>query len=71
MPQNSFVCFGGLCLSVIVFNASVLLWSAFAGSQIGGCVVVCFFDYWEEPCLEEFFKDFEYNGEETYWSIGC
>jgi hypothetical protein len=29
-------------LSLVLLDASVLLWIAFAGSQIGGWVLVCF-----------------------------
>jgi hypothetical protein len=37
-------CFRGLRLSVILFDVSVLLWSAFARKQkIGDWVLVCFF----------------------------
>jgi hypothetical protein len=32
---EQYVCFRGFRLSVLLFDASVLLWSAFAGSQIG------------------------------------
>jgi hypothetical protein len=39
MLQNSIVYFQGLRLSVVLFDASVLLWSAFPG----GWVLVCFF----------------------------
>jgi hypothetical protein len=44
-----------LRLSDVLLDSSVLLWGAFARSQIGGSV----------------FKDFGYNGEESYWPIGC
>jgi hypothetical protein len=67
---NSTVCFQGLNLSDVLFNVSVILWSAFAGSQTGAWVL----DYFRllgRASLRGVFEDFRYNGEETYWSTGC
>jgi hypothetical protein len=58
MPQNNIVCFRGLRLFVALFDASVLLWSAFAGSQTGGWVLDFFFRLLGRDLLRGVFQRF-------------